>query len=154
VTAMEIREHSGPRDELRELFALAEDAPERLAAYLGRGRVLVAVDDGRVVGHVQLVDAPGGVELLTLAVAEDRQGEGIGRALVERAIEACRDAGVETLCVATAAASTGNLRFYQRLGFRMLRVERDAFTVADGYPAGLEIEGIPLRDRVWLSLEL
>jgi len=154
VTAMEIREHSGPRDELRELFALAEDAPERLAAYLGRGRVLVAVDDGRVVGHVQLVDAPGGVELLTLAVAEDRQGEGIGRALVERAIEACRAAGVETLCVATAAASTGNLRFYQRLGFRMLRVERDAFTVADGYPAGLEIEGIPLRDRIWLSLDL
>ena len=89
-----------------------------------------------------------------MAVAADRQGEGVGRALVERAIADCRADGLGTLLVATATASTGNLRFYQRLGFRMLRVERDAFTVADGYPAGMEIEGIPLRDRVWLSLEL
>jgi hypothetical protein len=34
----------------------------------------------------------------------------------------------------------------------MLRIERDAFTPADGYPEGLSIDGIPLRDRVWLSL--
>ena len=46
------------------------------------------------------------------------------------------------------------LRFYQRLGFRLLRVERDAFTPAHGYPGGLRIDGIPLRDRVWLSLTL
>jgi hypothetical protein len=54
----------------------------------------------------------------------------------------------------TAAAGVGNLRFYQLLGFRMLRVERDAFTVLAGYPEGLKIDGIPLRDRVWLSLAL
>jgi hypothetical protein len=34
----------------------------------------------------------------------------------------------------------------------MLRIERDAFTMAEGYPHGLTIDGIPLRDRVWLSL--
>ena len=47
----------------------------------------------------------------------------------------------------------GVLRFYQRLGFRLLRVERDAFTADAGYPE-IEIDGIPLRDRVWLSLSL
>ena len=36
----------------------------------------------------------------------------------------------------------------------MLRIERDAFMPSDGYPEGLTIEGIPLRDRVWLSLAL
>jgi hypothetical protein len=56
--------------------------------------------------------------------------------------------------VATASADTGNLRFYQRLGFRMLRIQRDAFTTAHGYPDGLTIDGIPLRDRVWLTLDL
>jgi len=45
------------------------------------------------------------------------------------------------------------LRFYQLLGFRLLSVERDAFTPRTGY-ADLEVEGIPLRDRVWLSLDL
>jgi hypothetical protein len=36
----------------------------------------------------------------------------------------------------------------------MLRIQRDAFTTADGYPDGLTIDGIPLRDRVWLTLDL
>jgi hypothetical protein len=42
---------------------------------------------------------------------------------------------------------------YQLLGFRMLRVERDAFTPATGY-AEIEVDGIALRDRIWLSLTL
>ena len=58
------------------------------------------------------------------------------------------------MVVATAAADIGNLRFYQRCGFRFEAVERDAFIPATGYPDPLEIEGIPLRDRVWLSREL
>ena len=62
--------------------------------------------------------------------------------------------GLPQLLVATAAAATGTLRFYQRQGFRMLRIERDAFMPADGYPEGIAIDGIPLRDRVWLSLAL
>jgi hypothetical protein len=62
-----------------------------------------------------------------------------------------RCGGRSTLLVATAAADTGNLRFYQRLGFRMREVERDAFTAATGYAPGLEIDGIALRDRVWLD---
>jgi hypothetical protein len=47
-----------------------------------------------------------------------------------------------------------NLRFYQRQGFRMRSVERDAFTPATGYPPGLLIDGIELRDRVWLDREV
>jgi hypothetical protein len=35
----------------------------------------------------------------------------------------------------------------------MLRIERDAFTPEAGYPA-TEVDGIPLRDRVWLALDL
>ena len=82
---------------------------------------------------------------------EDRQGTGVGRMLLERAMAACRDEGRSVLVVATAAADVGVLRFYQLLGFRLLRVERDAFTPEAGYP-DIEIDGIALRDRVWLSL--
>jgi GNAT superfamily N-acetyltransferase len=148
--------HTGEREELRALFALAEDSPLQLDEHLPQGRVLVATDHGKPVGHLQLVDCAtaGEVELLTLAVAEDRQGDGVGRELVERAIAECRATGAGTLLVATAAADTGVLRFYQRLGFRMLRIERDAFTPSEGYPEGIAVDGIPVRDRVWLSLAL
>ena len=58
------------------------------------------------------------------------------------------------LIVATTVADIGNLRFYQRQGFRMRSIERDAFTPATGYPPGLLIDGIELRDRVWLDREV
>jgi len=153
-SALEIAWYTGERVQLRNLLALAEDSPQRLEASLDQGRVLVAVDDGQIVAYLQLVgsDAADEVELRSMAVVAEQQRKGIGRALVARAIAECRADGVRTLLVATASADTGNLRFYQRLGFRMLRIEGDAFTVADGYPAGLTIDGVPLRDRVWLTL--
>jgi len=153
---VEIAWYTAERAQLRSLFALAEDSPQRLDASLDRGRVLVATDDDQIVAYLQLVesDRESEVELRSMAVAEQRQRQGIGRALITRAIAESRAEGGRTLLVATGSADIGNLRFYQRLGFRMLRIERDAFTAADGYPEGLTIDGIPLRDRVWLTLPL
>ena len=54
--------------------------------------------------------------------------------------------------VATATADIGNLRFYQQRGFRMERIKRDVFGADRSYPAGPETDGIPVRDRVWLSI--
>jgi hypothetical protein len=52
------------------------------------------------------------------------------------------------------SSRVGNLLFYQLAGFRMRAVERDAFTPIVGYPAGLLVDGIRLRDRLWLDLQL
>jgi GNAT superfamily N-acetyltransferase len=141
--------YDGPRAALADLFALADDSPAAIRAYRDAGRVLVARDDDEIVGHLLLIDA----EVKSLAVRAERQGEGIGRLLVERAAGVCRDERLTTLLVATATADTGVLRFYQLLGFRLLRVERDVFTPEAGYPE-VDVDGIPLRDQVWLSLEL
>jgi ribosomal protein S18 acetylase RimI-like enzyme len=55
--------------------------------------------------------------------------------------------------VGTASSGTRQLAFYQRLGFRITHVERDYFTEAKGYPAGLEEDGIPTVDMVWMELD-
>jgi GNAT superfamily N-acetyltransferase len=89
-----------------------------------------------------------------MAVDEAYQGRGVGRALMDAAVARARAEGRPALVVATAAADVGNLRFYQRLGFRMRSLDRDAFTPATGYEPGLTIDGIELRDRVWLDLAL
>ena len=127
-------------------------APE-LAAYIESGRVLVALEGEEIVGHLQLTDTaePAEVEVKNTAVDPGHQGRGIGRALMEAAIELARAEGRSRILVATAAADVGNLRFYQRVGFRVRSVERDAFTPATGYEPGLLIDGIELRDRVWLD---
>jgi GNAT superfamily N-acetyltransferase len=78
----------------------------------------------------------------------------VGRALIEAAVDVARAERRSTVLVATAAADIGNLRFYQRAGFRLRAVERDAFTAATGYPRGIVIDGMELRDRVWLDREV
>jgi GNAT superfamily N-acetyltransferase len=145
----------GSRDTLSDLFALADDSPAQVQSYRDLGRVLVARDGSTVIGHLQLiVDEHGDeAEVKSIAVREDRQGTGIGRMLMERAVAVCGEESIPTLMVATAAAGTRALRFYQLLGFRLLRVERDVFTSEAGYPR-IDVDGVPLRDQVWLSLNL
>jgi GNAT superfamily N-acetyltransferase len=150
---LRIETYDGPRENLRSLFELAEDSAAELDSYIDSGRVLVAVSDGEIIGHLQLTGTgdPRQAEIKNMAVREDRQGQGVGRLLIQAAIDLAAAESMVTILVATAAADIGNLRFYQRQGFRMRSVERDAFTPATGYPAGLLIDGIELRDRVWLD---
>jgi GNAT superfamily N-acetyltransferase len=150
---LRIETYDGPRDELRSLFELAEDSAAELDSYIDAGRVLVAVSDGEIIGHLQLTGTgePRQAEIKNMAVREDRQGQGVGRRLIQAAVDLAAAGAVRSILVATAAADIGNLRFYQRQGFRMRSIERDAFTPATGYPPGLLIDGIELRDRVWLD---
>ena len=153
---MTIEEYRGPRSALRDLFELAEDSAGVLDAYIDEGRVLVAYEGVRPIGHLQLTDAgePAAAEVKNMAVLASHQHRGVGSALIAAAIASAREEGRSTLMVATAAADIGNLRFYQRLGFRIRSVERDAFTAATGYADDIDIHGIPLRDRVWLDLAI
>ena len=114
--------HVGPRSKLRFLFEFAEDSQRQLDEYLELGRVLVARRGPVFLGHLQLVPtiAPGEIELKNMAVVPEQRGGGVGRALVEAALRKCGGEGWARMVVATAAADTGNLRFYQRLGFHEL----------------------------------
>jgi GNAT superfamily N-acetyltransferase len=151
-----IHEHQGPRSELRALFELAEDSREQLDGYIGLGDVLVATRGGALVGHIQVVPTADGrsVEIKNMAVRPDQQGLGVGRQLVEAVYDRARQRGIAEVSVATATAGLDNLRFYQRMGFRMDRIVRDAFVPATGYPVPIVIDGIELRDQVWFTTTL
>jgi GNAT superfamily N-acetyltransferase len=148
-----IEEYAGPHRELEWSFRLAEDSDQQLDSYIDLGRVWVArADDGEVVGHLQCVERERDRwEVVNTAVAEHARGQGAGRALLEHAVDVARAAGVSRVVLATATADLGNLRFNQRCGFRMTHVVPDAFGPFQGYPPGLEVDGIPLRDQVWFE---
>jgi len=153
---LRIRRYDGPREDLRSMFELAEDSGAELDSYIGAGEVLVAMSGDQIIGHVQMTETGGGdeLEIKNIAVLESHQRRGVGRALMAAAIGHAQEQGRSTVVVATAAADIDNLRFYQRLGFRMRSIERDAFTPASGYEEGMSIDGIELRDRVWLDLRI
>ena len=143
----------GSRSELLPLFAEADNSSAEIDSYIDLGEVLVARRAHRIIGHVQLIGAGAGLEIKSLAVVEDERARGIGASLVRAALERASSAGAARVLVATSTADIHNLRFYQRLGFRMERIERDAFTIDRGYRIP-EVDGIPIRDRVWFSIDV
>jgi GNAT superfamily N-acetyltransferase len=153
---MLIESFSEDRNLLLSLFSLADDSQRQIASYISLGEVLVAREGDLIAGHLQILEADhaGVFELKSMAVSQSHQGRGIGRSLVEAAIVRCRIRGGHRLIVSTATADIGNLRFYQRLGFRMYRIVRDAFTPLRGYPEAKLVDGIPLRDQVFLERDL
>jgi len=151
-----IEEYAGSHREVEWSFRLAEDSDQQLTSYIDLGRVWVArAPDGEIVGHLQAVARDESRwEVVNTAVAEHARGQRVGRALLERAVDEARSAGVARVILATATADIGNLRFYQRCGFRMTRVVPDAFGAYQGYPPGIEVDGIPMLDQVWFERAL
>ena len=150
---MAIEEYAGSHRDLAWSFAEAEDSQQLLDSYIDLGRLWVAVKaDGETVGHLQAVPRDTGVwEVTNTAVAEAARGHGVGRALLERAVDEARSAAVSKIILATATADVGNLRFYQRCGFRMTHIVQDEFSTYRGYPPGIEVDGIPMLDQVWFE---
>jgi ribosomal protein S18 acetylase RimI-like enzyme len=83
-----------------------------------RGLVSVAELDGDVVGLIVLVETRDHLMVENVAVAPERQGEGIGRAMLGRAEVAAREAGVGEIRLFTHSKMTENRAFYRRLGYR------------------------------------
>jgi hypothetical protein len=88
---LRVENHEGPRDDLRPLFELAEDSAAELDSYIDAGRILVAVSDGEVIGHLQLTGTgdPRQAEIKNMAVREGRQGHRTqGPVWLDRAVHA------------------------------------------------------------------
>jgi ribosomal protein S18 acetylase RimI-like enzyme len=135
---------------------LADESLEQVRAYMHRGDLFAFVEcDGAAVGIVLTIpDEEGSVELKAVAVDEARQNLGIGRRMLVAVLDELRRRGERRAIVGTANAGIGQLAYYQKAGFRLLRIERDFFSPARGYPAVMEDNGIRLRDMVWMDLEL
>ena len=142
------------RDRWIGLLELA-DEPAPLRRCLNDGVLYGMVDDdsGKRLGAVLVIGVDRGVaELRAVAVEEDEQGRGLGSWMVTEVCDRLRHSG-NRVVVGTASSGLRPLGFYQRLGFRLTRIERDYFTAARGYPDDLMENGIRTRDMVWMELE-
>jgi ribosomal protein S18 acetylase RimI-like enzyme len=87
------------------------------AALIAAAAVWVADDAGEVVGVLVLHERGTALLIENVAVRPDRQGRGLGRALVRFAEERARHAGLAEVTLYTNARMTENLRFYPALGY-------------------------------------
>ena len=85
---------------------------------LGPRRVLlVAEHDGTVVGHAVLMVLADEGHVASVAVHPDRQGQGVGRALVAGLCRAGIEAGCQALTLEVRVSNESALALYRRFGF-------------------------------------
>ena len=89
-------------------------------------RAYVIDDGGRIVGVLVLMDKESDLLLDNVAVLPQRQGEGIGRRLVEHAESEARRLGHRHLDLYTHQMMTENIAMYARYGYKEVyrRTER------------------------------
>jgi len=148
-----IREISGGEiEQVVPLLLLAEESEPGLRWGLANlvDTVYRMDDDGVLVGAATMRwDEP--CELQELAIVPERQGQGWGRRLVDWLVDEARRRGKRRLLVGTANSSIDNIRFYQRIGFRIDHVRRDYFRY---YRQPVYENGIQIRDMLVFSREL
>jgi ribosomal protein S18 acetylase RimI-like enzyme len=82
-----------------------------------RHRVTVAESGGEIVGLVVLGAGDEGFFVDNVAVDPAHQGIGVGKALLEHAEVAARDAGFDSIYLYTHEGMVENLALYARIGF-------------------------------------
>lgn len=113
------------RDSGLEIFAgEAPDAPidftpaDIWVPILARGRIWVAQSAaGRLVAFLAAEAIEGRLHILELDVHRDAQGQGLGRRLVQTAIDTARDMGLAGASLTTFRDAPWNAPFYASLGF-------------------------------------
>lgn len=136
-----------------ELLLLADPSKEYIDDYLERGMCFVAKKEGRIVGaYVLLETRPLTMELVNIAVLESEQGKGIGKQLVMDSIAQAKKNETKTLEVGTGNSSISQLAFYQKCGFRIVRIDKDFFK--KHYSDTIVENGIECVDMIRLAMYL
>lgn len=109
---------------------------------------LVAEQDGQVVGYAYATafnerPAYRWSTSVSVYVAEEDRGEGVGRALYEALFERLRDRGFRTACAGITLPNAASEGLHRRLGFELVGVNREI-----GWKGGA------WRDVGWYQLQL
>ena len=115
----------------------------------------VAVQEGDKAGLVTYQMGAGDCEIVSLDSL--RASRGIGTALIEAVKQEALEAGCHRLWLVTTNDNLHALRFYQKRGFVLVAVHRNAVDAARKIKPEIPLignDGIPLRDEIELEMVL
>lgn len=145
---------ANPSDPLPwDLLLEADPSRSRISDYLAAGELWLGFVEAELVGvYVLLFHSPTLAEIMNVSVAENHQGCGWGTQLLQHAELQAQAKGAKQLRIATADASLGQQRLYQRMGF--LEHHRVPNHFVEHYPEPILEDGIPCIDQVVLQKDL
>lgn len=150
---MNIRNLKSNENPPMELLLQADPSSKIVKEYVGRGKCYIAETQKEIIGaFVLLPTRPETIEIVNIAVAEEKRGRGIGKQLIVDAIEIAKDEGYKTIEVGTGNSSVGQLVLYQKCGFRITGIDPDFFVIH--YEEEIYENGVQCRDMIRLSQNL
>lgn len=126
----------------------AEAMAARIEHYAASHAWLVAERDGEVIGYAYATafnerPAYRWSTYVSVYIAEDARGQGIGRALYEALFDRLRERGFRTACAGITLPNAASVGLHEHLGFELVGVNREI-----GWKQGA------WRDVGWYQLEL
>ncbi|MQY17699.1 GNAT family N-acetyltransferase [Nocardia macrotermitis] len=88
---------------------------------------LVAELDGIVIGYALIMAYEKRALLSTFAVIEQQQGRGYGRELLTRAMQHCRDKGLDIMWLTVRPANKHAMRMFMKAGFTVVNEDDNYF---------------------------
>ncbi|CAM4407363.1 hypothetical protein F901_01180 [Acinetobacter dispersus] len=140
------------QDQLKTLLLEADPSWAEIETYLFDAKVFVILNDqAQIIAQLCLLEMDDQAEIKNLTVADGYQGQGLAKALIQHVIESSKQLNTHTLWVKTGNSSLNQLALYQKCGFRLSHIERDAFK---DYPEPIYENGIACLDQVVLCILL
>lgn len=131
------------------LLLEADPSSAHIDRYIREGYCYVAVEKEEIIGVYVLVKKEEyTIEIINIAVREDRRGQGIGKLLIHDAIQKSATHGAKKVVIGTGNSSLDQLALYQKCHFRITEIIEGFF---DNYPEPIIENGIACRDMIRLS---
>ena len=148
LTFEEVSEKEVPK----ELLLEADPSEENIKKYLSGSRCFCVLFETKIVGVcVVKRNSSNSFEIFNIAVLPEKQKQGFGTKLLEFVIKKMAESGENKIVLGTGTFGY-QLKFYQRLGFRVESVWKNYFV--DNYDEPIFEDGLQLKDMLRLSLVL
>lgn len=146
---MEIIKITKDKKKYLDLLLLGDEQEDMVDKYLSDGEMFIVSDEGKVQGECIITyNGNGEYEIKNVAVYPEYQRRGVGRKLLNFALEYVKHKGGKSLIVGTGEAIS-TMSFYIGCGFTEYRREKDFFT--KNYNKPIYEDGVQLKDMVYLK---
>ncbi|AFD07183.1 GNAT family N-acetyltransferase [Solitalea canadensis] len=136
-----------------ELLLLADPSKKMVDEYINDSLIYLAINENVITGVYALLPLNNHVaEIKNIAVHNVHQGKGIGKLLLESAIQVAKEKGFESLLIGTANSSVTQLYLYQKCGFEIVEIRKNFFL--DNYNEPIFENGIQCKHMIVLIKNL
>jgi len=147
-----IYEITEDRQQFLSYLLLADESEEVVLSYIHDGYLFAIEHDKKIVGVALYIETEDGeIELKNIGLIPSARGKGFGKQAVMQGVMDFQKRGYKKIIVGTANSSIDNIKFYQRLGFRMMAIKRDFFK---NYPKPIFENSIQALDMIMFEKEL